>query len=179
MNRSIELSNFQKRCHQYYTCFIFATMGLQNIADKFKLSIIENQDQSLFIGSGHPDENKTLSQINLKEAVMYSQKDGVFSDTLAKSIIVNIYTEWNENYRQRIGAEVGTEAKNVMCDLMGDLRFVRNCIIHNKSTVDKNCTKFKILGWHLRQGEELKVSNAMFSEILDCINAMTVTINIQ
>ena len=179
MNTIIELSNFQKRCHQYHTCFTFATMGLQNIADQFRDHIVESQDQNLFIGSGHPDENKPQSRISLKEAVIFSEKDGVFSDTLAKSIILAIYTEWDETYRQKIAAEEGVEAKNVMCDLMGDLRFVRHWIVHNKSIVDKNYTKFKILRWHLHQGQELKVSNEMFSGIIDCINTMTVAINVQ
>jgi hypothetical protein len=178
MNPSVELSNFQKRCHEYYTCFAFATMGLQNIADQFRPRIIESQDQSLFIGSGHPSENKTQSRIRLKEAVMYSEKDGVFSDTLAKSMIIAIYTEWDETFRQKIGAEVGVESKHVMCDLMGDLRFIRHWLVHNKSIVDKNYTKFKVLHWHLQQGQKLKVSNEMFSEIIDCVNVMAVKISV-
>jgi hypothetical protein len=177
MNRSTELSNFQKRCHEYYTCFTFATLGLQNTANQFRYQINENPKQSLFIGSGHPNENKTQSQIRLKDAVMYSEKDGLFSDILAKSIIVTIYTEWDEVYRPKIAAEVETETKNVMCDLMGDLRFIRHCLIHKKSIVDKNCTKFKILTWSLYADQELKVSEEMFAEFIDCINTMVVKIN--
>lgn len=177
MNRSTELSNFQNRCQEYYTCFIFATLGLQNIANQFRHRINENPKQSLFIGSGHPNENKTHSQIGLKDAVIYSDEDGLFSDILAKSIIVTIYTEWDEIYRPKIAAEVGTETKKVMCDLMGDLRFIRHCLIHKKSIVDKNCTKFKILTWSFSEGQELKVSQAMFAEFIDCINTMSVKIN--
>jgi hypothetical protein len=72
MNASRELSLFQERCHQYFTCFTFATMGLQSIAEKFRPNIVEGQDQKLFIGSGHPDKGQTHSQIKLKDVVLFS-----------------------------------------------------------------------------------------------------------
>ncbi|MDB9510120.1 hypothetical protein PN499_02715 [Kamptonema animale CS-326] len=178
MNQSVQLSIFKKRCHEYHTCLIFATMGLENIADTFRQSIVEDEDPDLFLVSGNPNENKPHSQIKLKKALMYSQRDGRFSDTLSKSMIVAIYTEWDEVFRQRIAAELESEAKNVMCDLMGDLRFVRHWIVHNKSTVDKNHTKIKVLPWHLHQGQELKVSSQMFSDIINCVNFMSVKIRI-
>ena len=147
-------------------------MGLQNIADKLRshTHIVEGQTPNLFIGSGHPAEGKAHSRILLKDAVIYSETDGVFSDTLAKAIIIAIYTEWDKTYRQKVAAEFGMEAKNIACDLMGDLRFVRHWIIHNKSIIDKNHAKIKILPWSLHQGEELHISNKMFSGIIDNIN---------
>ncbi|MBD2612334.1 MAG: hypothetical protein RMY62_023595 [Nostoc sp. ZfuVER08] len=137
---------------------------------------MDNEDQKLFIGSGHPDEAKPHSQIRMRDALLYSEKDGVFSDTIAKSIIVAIYSEWDEMYRQKIADEVGVEAKNLASDLMGDLRHVRNWIVHNKSVVDKNHKKIKILPWQLHQGEELKVSSEMFSSLIDAINVMQVAV---
>ncbi len=152
-------------------------MGLQSIADKFRSNIIDRQDQKLFIGSGHPDKGQTHSQIKLKDAVRFSEKDGEFSDTIAKSIIVSIYSEWDELYRHKVAVEAAVGAKNVTCDLMGDLRFVRHWIIHKKSVIDKDCTRIKILPWRLSQGEQLKVSSEMFSNLIDKINVMQVAVN--
>jgi hypothetical protein len=169
-----ELSKFQERCHHYFTCFTFAAKGLQSVADKFRPGLVEGKNQSLFIGSGHPDEGKAHSKVKLKDAVLSSAKDGVFSDTIAKSIIVTIYSEWEEMYRHKIAEEAGAEAKNIISDLMGDLRIVRNWIVHNKSVVDKDRAKIKVLSWQLQEGHELKVTSEMFSSLIDNINAMTV-----
>ena len=107
MKVSKEVSSFQQRCHQYFTCFTFATMGLQSIAQKFRSRIAESLDPSLFIGSGPPDGGQAHSQIKLKDAVQFSEKNGAFSDMLAKSMIISIYSEWDELYRHKVGAEAG------------------------------------------------------------------------
>jgi hypothetical protein len=86
-------------------------VGLQSIADKLRSNIVECQDQKLFIGSGHPDKGQTHSQIKLKDAVRFSGKDGEFSDTIAKSIIVSICSEWDELYRHKVAVEAGVERK--------------------------------------------------------------------
>ena len=177
MNTSNELKKFQERCHQYFTCFTFATKGLENVAEKFKPYILEDQDPKLFIGSGHPDEGKAHSKISLKDAVIHSQKNGMFSDMIAKAIIVTIYSEWDELYRHKIAHEVNLDSKNVASDLMGDLRIVRHWIVHNKSVIDKDHTKIKILPWPLRFGEELKISNEMFSSLIDMINVMKIVVH--
>ena len=176
MNISQELIRFQERCHQYFTCFTFATRGLQHVAENLRPHIVEQQNQSLFIGSGHPNEAKPHSQIKMKDALLYSKKDGIFSDTIAKSIIVAIYSEWDEMYRQKIANEVGVETKSITSDLMGDIRHVRNWIVHNKSLVDKNHAKIKILSWQLHEGQELKVSSEMFSILIDEVNVMQVAV---
>ncbi len=151
-------------------------MGLQSVADKLRPGIVEGQNQSLFIGSGHPDHGKAHSKVKLEDAVLSSAKDGIFSDTIAKSIIVAIYSEWEELYRHKVAEEAGAEAKNITSDLMGNLRFVRHWIVHNKSVVDKNCAKIKVLSWQLQEGHELKVTSDMFSTLIDNINAMTVAV---
>lgn len=177
MNKSIELSKFQERCHQYFTCFTFASMGLQSIADNLRPGIVEGLDQNFLIGSGHPDQGKAHSKVKLKDAVISSGKDGLFSDTIAKSIIVAVYSEWDVVYRPAIAREVGSQANDLASDLMGDLRLVRHWIIHNKSVVDKNCSKIKELSWRLRQDQELKVTGEMFSDLIDSINVMAVTVH--
>jgi len=151
-------------------------MGLQNVADKLRSRLVEGQDPSLFIGTGHPDQGKTHSRIKLRVAVASSARDGEFSDTIDKSIIVAIFSEWEGLYRRKIAKEVGVEAKRVTSDLMGDLRIVRNWIVHSKSVVGKNCTRIKVLSWQLHQDQELKVTGQMFSSLIDEINAMSVEV---
>lgn len=147
------------------------------MAENFKPHFLEGQEQKLFIGSGHPDQGQAHSKISLKDAVTHSQKNGMFSDMIAKAIIVTVYSEWDELYRHKIAHEVEADAKNVASDLMGDLRIVRHWIVHKKSVIDKDHTKIKILPWPLSFGEELKISNDMFSSLIDMINVMKIVVH--
>jgi len=51
-----------------------------------------------------------------------------------------------------------------------------NWIVHNKSIVDDSYTKVKVLRWHLTQGEKLRISQDMFSSLIDEINLMAVAV---
>ena len=112
------------------------------VADKFRSQLDGDPNQSLFIGTGHPDKGNVHSEVQMAEAVKNSQKDGPFSDAVAKSLLVSIYSEWDELFRHRFAAEVGAKAEDVSCDLMGDLRWVRHWIVHNKYRIDNNCSKY-------------------------------------
>ncbi len=58
---------------------------------------------------------------------------------------------------------------------MGDLRLVRICIVHGKSVVTTEHTKLKELKWQLAPGE-FRITNDMFSGLIDQINKMQVLI---
>ncbi len=157
MNTTSELTQFKDRCQQLFTCFTFATTGLEMVAGKFHSQLNGDSNQSLFIGSSHPYEGNVHSKVRMAEVVKNSEKDGPFSDTLAKSLLVLIYCEWDELFRHRFAAEVGTKAENVSCDLMGDLRWVRHWIVHNKYRIDRNCNKIKILSGSSTKGLSSKL----------------------
>ena len=59
----------------------------------------------------------------------------VHEDHVAKSLVVVIYHLWNEYYRPRIAKAVSAEPNQVECALLGDIRRVRNLIIHKNSEV--------------------------------------------
>lgn len=176
MTEIVELRNFQDRCHHYFTCFTFAAIGLESAAEKFGVGSVDNEGRNLFIGTGHPDLGNTHSSVKIKDAILASRKDGTYSSDIAKSLIVSIYSEWDEAYRRSIADEIEADARSIASDLMGDLRHVRNCIVHNKSVVNSDCLTFKQLDWVLSQGSELHVTRKMFSSLVDCINVMEVSV---
>jgi hypothetical protein len=49
---------------------------------------------------------------------------------------------------------------------MGDVRIVRHRIVHNKSYIDENYEKMKVLDWPLAEGSELKLSDEKFSDLI-------------
>lgn len=174
MKHSQALADFQKHCQKYYICYTFSSMGLKSGADKLT-DLNADRSKSIIIGTGHPDDGNWHGSMNIGELIVSSQKNGDFPNQIAKSFICAIYSLWDEFYRHRIATENGSEQKKVTSDLMGDIRHIRNCIIHHKSIISNEQTKMRELNWNLIPGE-LIISEEMFQTLIDQVNKMTVSI---
>ena len=53
---------------------------------------------------------------------------GVFEDQNAKAFLVTILHRWDEHFRPSIARLLSVGPNAVQCDLMGDLRIVRNAL---------------------------------------------------
>jgi len=103
------------------------------------------------------------------------REGGTYEDFIAKAIIVLIYAEWEEVSRPAIAAELGAKPDEVKCVLMGDLRRIRNCIIHNRSSLTEEAVRVKELGWDFSVSR-LTVTKEMLAVLIDQINSMYVRI---
>tara|TARA_A100001391_G_scaffold161013_2_gene119843 strand:+ start:572 stop:1006 length:435 start_codon:yes stop_codon:yes gene_type:complete len=124
----------------------------------------------MYVGNTDPEQGKPQAQIKMQDLVAFLSKGGLFTDTLAKSLIVLLYSEWDELYRHRLAKEIGVEATAVKADLMGDIRQIRNWIVHNKSVVGNK--PLKVLPWQLSVGSLLTISEEHFVHFMDQLNEM-------
>jgi hypothetical protein len=170
------LVSFQTMCHEYYTCYVFASDGMEKLTATIPLDSEKYPDQRIFIGNTPPDQGKAQSVMSAAKAVANAKRDGEFQDILGKSLLIRIYAEWDERYRAQIGQEFGVSAREVQADLMGDLRRIRHWIVHSKSLIGKDAPKVAVLPWQLEVGRDLHVTSAMFRELADCLNTMTVRV---
>ncbi|MGH7146749.1 MAG: hypothetical protein ACREIJ_02465 [Nitrospiraceae bacterium] len=51
----------------------------------------------------------------------------------ARAIIIFLFTYWEDEIRPRLAKAIGAEIKEISSDIMGDLRVLRNVILHSKS----------------------------------------------
>jgi hypothetical protein len=174
MATSQAITDFQLSCQKYFVCYTFSAAGLQEHAKKLA-SHSPDHDKQLIVGTGHPDEKRWHAAMRIGEAIDSSRADGVFSDKIAKAFLVSMYSEWDEVYRPHLAAGNGTDTKAVKSDLMGDLRLIRHCIVHNKSKITDEHKKLKELKWQLSPGD-LSITKEMFSSLLDQINKMIVRV---
>lgn len=174
MKQSQSISDFQLSCQKYYICYTFAANGLTEGAGRFGM-LNPDRSKTLYVGTGHPDDGKWHGRINIGEYLDSSQKNGVFADSIAKSFICAIYSSWDEYYRHAIAVEAGVKQKQVRSDLMGDLRHIRNCIVHKKSVLTDEPEKIRKLSWVLIPGP-LIVTDDMFRDLVDQINRMAVAV---
>jgi hypothetical protein len=172
MKTSQALFNFQARGHELYTCFVFAAAGLNNTAERLRPRLTGAANQTMFVGNTAPEQGKPQARIKMQDLVAFSSKGGLFTDTLAKSLIVLLYAEWDELYRHSIAKEIGVQASAVCADLMGDIRHVRHWIVHNKSIVGTKA--LKVLAWQVSTGSPLVISDEFMVQFMDQLNEMQV-----
>ena len=107
------------------------------------------------------------------------EEGGEFESQHARAFVVLIYHLWDEKCRPAIGKLLSVDPKKqVRCDLMGDLRLVRNLIIHNDSVVPQGfANRLTMLQeiWNLQPGE-LKLTEKMIHSLMEQINAIRVNI---
>lgn len=174
MNQSQALTEFKKHCQKYYICYSFSSSGLKGEADRLETLNID-RSKTISLGAGHPDHAYFHGSMNIGELIDSSQKSGEFPNQIAKSFICAIYSLWDEYYRHRIAAENECEQKQLISDLMGDVRHIRNCIIHKKSQITNEQEKIQELAWTLSPGE-LIISERMFQILVKQINSINVLI---
>lgn len=166
------LAEFQRALQAHYTCYIMATMGMNSARAVYANAAPSNR---VFIGPRDPSKHRATASMSQLELHSKMKPDGEFSDVLAKALLVEIYSEWEEYFRPRFATAIGTEKNMVRCDLLGDLRQIRNCIVHDRSTLETKHTKLTALRWSLKPGP-LLVTKDMFSTFVDQANDLEVTV---
>ena len=129
----------------------------------------------IYFSGKDPAKHPATANLLIKDLKQYIEKDGAFADALAKSLIVTIYSEWDEYYRPKFAKAIGVKKNQVKCPLLGDIRIVRNCIVHNNSTLKENGIKLEKLDWALSPGN-LIITQRMFEVFIKQINSLEVLV---
>lgn len=161
------MAEFIDQCDGYLMCLHFAAVGISAEGEKFKRLDIEKGRQ-IWIASDTATEAKFHARMYVSDFIEKSAKDGHFSNELIKSLLCTIYALWDEIYRHKIADAANIDAGNIVAPLMGDLRKIRHCIIHNKSEISENGINFEALTWTLSPGK-LVITENMFIEFNDHI----------
>ncbi|WP_415905649.1 hypothetical protein ACMXYW_06570 [Neptuniibacter sp. QD48_55] len=172
-NQPQSLVEFKKISHAYHIAYSMASHGM--LKTKTDLENLEGMNpEGLFqVGNGPPEKGKTIAEIPTKFALSGMDKNGPFSQLIANGIIVLLYELWNEDYRSKISDELGCATNEVMCDVMGDLRLIRNWITHAGSCADTKIKNLKVLKWPNQEGPFVATQIEMDAIQLE-INTMNV-----
>ena len=178
------LEEFRSTCHKYYFAFGHATLGYKAQHERYGQFIEPaNYENRISTGSSFPNAKQspgrsTIAQMTQGELLKGLEDGGLFEDHVAKSLVVVIYHLWNEYYRPRIAKAVSAEPNQVVCELLGDIRRVRNLIIHESSVVPgsfANSLTFLPQIWNF-ESTELRITSGMVHSLMEQLNALRLTI---
>jgi hypothetical protein len=64
--------------------------------------------------------------------------DGTNTQQHCRAILVFLFTFWEDEIRPRLAKSMGVKANELRSDIMGDLRIVRNAILHSKAVIHRD-----------------------------------------
>lgn len=95
---------------------------------------------------GAPDETTPHAQIRLSVLKAYAQPDGGVEVALSQQWLLATYARWELEQRAALGSLMGVPTAEVMSDLFGDLRRLRNDVAHNGGVVEATtAAKLKVM----------------------------------
>ena len=176
------LEDYRSDCQRQFCAFSGSVNGRLLAYDKFS-SLLKSRDNTFFVGTGKPDTEQrlgrsTIAQMRQGDFLNNLKAGGAFEDQNAKAFIVMIFHRWDDQFRYLIAKVLSVPKSAVQCDLMGDVRHIRNSIIHEDSEItDRIINKLRILPliWTLQPGK-LRINNQMIHSLMEQVNAIRVRV---
>ncbi|MCY4397361.1 MAG: hypothetical protein OXC10_19730 [Rhodospirillaceae bacterium] len=133
------LEEFRAECHKSYFAFNGTLNGRLNALNAYR-EFFTSRSAMISAGTTLPDGEQrpghsVIAQLT-QGGLIDSLVEGVdFEDRQNKALVVMLYHRWDEWYRYRIGEVLGLRKHEVQCTLMGEVRRLRNLIVHENSLV--------------------------------------------
>lgn len=112
-------------------------------------------------GYGDPNDpsNRLLHQTTQGDLKRRNAKGGSNHVRAAQLLIVLLYSFWEHEYRPRLAASLGLpDADTLKIPLFGDIRLLRQDVIHHRAIITKD-TKKKLSGFTgLLEGKEINLT---------------------
>ena len=179
------LKTFISTCQRHYFAFHTAVSGIRKMREQTEgVFLPEHLTKTVFIGRGPPDTeplpgSSTVGQMGQGELLDSLKEGGTFENFHAKAFVVIVFHLWDESCRKEIADALEVKTGQVTCSLMGDLRLMRNLIIHNQSVIPEDFPK-KVQWisqiWSLDPGD-MQLTGAMVNSLIEQLNAMRVSIS--
>lgn len=179
------LTEFIQVCQRNYFAYAYARRGFINVHAQHKEMFPHaSMTNFMWIGTDDPNDPKqvqgmsTIGKISQAELLNRLRQSGEFENLIAKSFIVSVYHSWNDAYRPEIAKTLSINTDAIKCSLMGDLRLIRNLIIHEGSIVPTGFSrKLEFLPeiWNILPGN-LTISHDMLHLLMEQLNAIQLTI---
>jgi hypothetical protein len=122
----------------------FALSALQIQRTMFESQPIinpDNPDPVIGWSEGDPNipgEIKSRPGWRRSQYLKNTQLGGMCSRYLGWAWITLVYDRWDDDFRHRFAKDMGCSHGQVMCDAMGELRYLRNDVSHNKGVATKD-----------------------------------------
>lgn len=135
----------------------FTGLGLSKLVEQLPETHPDNPDPQIFVGPDAPTVPGARVDASWRRSDLESaaRKDGWLREWLTDAWIALIFARWEGHYRPAFAATHGIEPSRVNSVVVGDIRLMRNDVIHHRGIATaKNTGKCKIIT-RLRPGDRI------------------------
>jgi len=137
------LKSFHQELINLYGVYKISSIGILEVSQKNLEGLkINPQINQVIIRDEDFKYELRLTQEEFQKEI--SQK-GEFTTKLSGVFLASIYQLWEDKFRKKIARGLGIEMNQVKSDLIGEIRLLRQAIIHNDFSPTKDLKKLKIL----------------------------------
>jgi hypothetical protein len=129
---------------------------------------VQDLDQRrMHFGKGDPNtpDAKFLHTCTQAEYKARNAQGGANHKVIGNLCLVLIYQYWEDHYRPRIAECLGVERDEVRLDIMGDIRLLRQSIIHHDAKALRDVERCTILTW-FKEGDDIFLTEAQFDSLI-------------
>ena len=174
------MQRFSSDCQMMFVWFA-AILGSQN-AMRDHLRHVAAHDEPFTINTYRPDGrvDAVLARVPVDSVIKAFTEAGDFERLYAKAFVVFTYQIWEEVARREIAAALNLENPNhIKSDLMGDLRYLRNWLVHRSESAESDFFgKAKMLpeALSMQRGDPSLTANGV-ATLMRHVNHMQVDVN--
>ena len=118
--------------------------------------------------------------IRADDYIAQNSANGSHEQQHAKGIIVFIFHFWEDEIRYRLSKAKSVSEKTITSDILGDVRLLRNAIIHDKGILlNKDHSKMKLLKDLFQSDMPILLTNEIMHKIFELIEKDTARLMLQ
>jgi hypothetical protein len=109
---------------------------------------IEELDEiEMFVGDKDPARYRVEHVAKMGWFKERNSPGGLNRTALANLIVVSIFSFWEDHYRERVAAELSLEKQALLIPVIGDIRLLRNDIVHHAAIATERIARCEVLKW--------------------------------
>jgi hypothetical protein len=146
---------------------------LRDFASKGKKWTIDDLDRKAYHYAITDEENgsvRSAATITQGEWKSKIGKDGTNIRIIGNMCLVMMYQYWEDKYRDEIATSKGITKDELSSDLFGDIRHLRNSIIHNNGRAISEVSRCKVLKW-FKEDDEVVIDAQKMDRLIELIRS--------
>lgn len=161
------LAEFDRFLGEAIASFSFARLGLRSVAETTARlpAMAQNPDPTHYIGVGDPTSPESFWAWRRSELLWQVAPDGPTETHLSQQWIVFVYDGWQEAFRPRLAAGHGCSKTDLRYPVLGDLRHLRNDVVHHQGIATAHNTgRCVVLAHWFAVGDVIRLTDEHFVE---------------
>ena len=106
-----------------------------------------------------------LYSCSQKEFKEINSENGSNYKFIGSMCLITIYQYWEDYFRGEIARQLAVNKDEIISDIMGDLRLIRNSLIHHGGVALKEVEGCKVIKW-FKEGDIIAINENRFKEII-------------